>query len=360
MDDSSLKNKICELENRINKLEQSNSAEDDENSVISFILDIFNIRRLLETMLYSQKWLKITKNFVNVLLLLIFLTFVFWETGTFKFEISPVTTTLMSICLIGLVEIAGANRWILKNRFTREARAKKFFDNLNSMKSKDIKAEMKTQKFSSNCINYLFRKIEKNDTEYPLYLINLIIENQYLDQNNLNLLFSSKFFKAIDENTIKKLLIYKRELLTPENIQTIYETFEDEDDIVKILVASQYSRFLIKKYPENKRLTSYYENYHLKNEHLTWKLKIFRAPLPVIKKIESFFDVVIFFLLIIYYLSTAFTPSTTYENITQFISIITASSFVTFIFDLLLFNQPYKFFYKKYTNTFIDNVTKNK
>ncbi len=103
MDDSSFKNKIYELENRINKLEQINSSEDDENSVISFVLDIFNIRRLLETILYSQKWLKITKNLVNVLLLLIFLTFIFWETGTLRLEISPITTTLMSICLIGLV-----------------------------------------------------------------------------------------------------------------------------------------------------------------------------------------------------------------------------------------------------------------
>ncbi|WIM43310.1 hypothetical protein PSF70_00200 [Methanosarcina mazei] len=58
MDDSSFKNKIYELENRINKLEQINSSEDDENSVISFVLDIFNIRRLLETILYSQNGLR--------------------------------------------------------------------------------------------------------------------------------------------------------------------------------------------------------------------------------------------------------------------------------------------------------------
>ncbi len=360
MDDSSLNNKICELEDRINKIEQQNIAEDEENSVISLILDIFNIKRFIEMILYSQKRIKITKNLINVVLLLIFLTFIFWQTGTLNFQISPVTITLGSICIIGLVEIAGANRWILKNRLTREARAKKFFDNLNSMKKKDIETEMKTQKFSSNCINYLFRKIEKNNAGYPLYLIDVVIENQYLDQNNLNLLFSSEFFKGFNENMIKKLLMYKRERLTPENIQKIYDIFKDEDDIIKMLVASQYSSFLIKKYPEDERLTNYYESYHLKNKHLTWKLKMFRAPLQAIEKIEGFFKVVMFAIFFFYYMGTEFTPSTTLENIFQVSSIFGASAVVTLIFHFLLFNNPYTFFYKRYTNEFIQNVVKLK
>lgn len=199
MNDGILVDKICELEKRINKLESQNNGEYEDNSLISLILDTFNVKRLLEIIHYSQNKVKITKNFINVVLLLIFLLFIFWETGTLKCEISPPTVTLGSIFIIGLAEIANENRWIFKNRLTRKARAKKFFDNLNSMKKREIEAEIKAQNFSYNCINYLFQQIEKNYSGYPPYLMYLVIEYQYLDQNNINLLISSNFFRSIEK-----------------------------------------------------------------------------------------------------------------------------------------------------------------
>jgi hypothetical protein len=57
MDDGILVDKIYELEKRINKLESQNNGEYEENSLISLILDTFNVKRLLEIILYTRIYL---------------------------------------------------------------------------------------------------------------------------------------------------------------------------------------------------------------------------------------------------------------------------------------------------------------
>lgn len=155
-----------------------------------------------------------------------------------------------------------------------------------------------------------------------------------------------------------KLLTYKREQLTFENIQKSYETFKNEDDIIKVLIASQYNQFLVKKYPEDKRLISYYENYCLEKIHLSFKLKMIRATFPIMGRIEDIFKPLVFMILFCYYISTVYTHSTMLENLSQLTSIFVTSSFITLMFDFLLFKIPNKFLYKMYIRGFINNVTK--
>ncbi len=58
---------------------KSITSLDDENSIVAFFLDTFNFKKFLETLANSQNYFKITHNFINIVLLLFFLAFIFWQ-----------------------------------------------------------------------------------------------------------------------------------------------------------------------------------------------------------------------------------------------------------------------------------------
>ena len=370
--DSDEKNKFDSLEKRVYNVEKyheyfeeritdiEQKSNDQDNSIISFVLDILNVKRLLELIFYNQKRIKITNNFINLTLLTLFLVIVFWKTGTISFERSPTTEALFLICIVGLIELVGANTSIFKAAFSRDAKTRIFLEKVHSMSSNEIKEAIKYQFFSVRCMDYFIKSLENKD-KYSPEVVDLIIGGQVLRTQNLDLLFGKNVIVNLHADLIIGVLFEKRDSLKTQNIQNIYESCKDNRKIIKILIATQkYSDSLLKQYPKNTELFDFYEKYQNEKTHLDWILKI--VPISHIKKIHRTLIFVTFTVPIVLY---AVVGPINYEHSGVSIQIndIFAILVVSFIFVAMLnsiFILPFlNWTDDKYYNRYIGNVTNN-
>lgn len=273
--------RINNLEKKIEGLEDKESGTFDNNSFIALFLDVFNFKKFLEIILRSQKRYTITEPQIYIILLFIFLSFIFWQTGIL-YPVKSSTITILGLIFAAICfEFLGANTSIFKFIFSRDTRTKSFIDKIPSMSYREIKNLVINQNFSPQCMDYFIKSLENKD-KYSPDLVYLIIDNQVLRSQNLDLLFSEDIIKNLQEDLIIRVLFIKRNSLKIQHIQNIYDTCKNNTVIIKILIATQkYCDGLLKDYPENKNepenkddLFDYYEKYQTKKIHIDWKLKL--------------------------------------------------------------------------------------
>jgi hypothetical protein len=253
------------------------SSTDDENSLVAFFLDTFNFKRFLETIANSQKRFKITHNFINIILLLFFLTFVFWQDDVLRFEKISTTLTLVVLGICAFLEFLGANTSIFKGLFDSDLKTKKFIDNLSVLSTYEIETEVGYKNFSPSCLDYFIKGLI-DINKYPQDTIYMVLDSQYLTKKNIDLLLSPEIIKNISPKIMFRFLWMTENRLTQSNILNIYKNFSDNRDVVKTLIATQeYSDFLIKSCPNDGELLEYYQRYQKEKMHLDWLLKVIQV-----------------------------------------------------------------------------------
>jgi hypothetical protein len=263
------------------------SSIDEEDSIIEFFLDTFNFKRVLKKIVNNQSYFKITNNFINLILMLLFLAFIFWQDDVLTLEKKSTTITLMVLVIGAFLEFFGANTSVFKGFLNNEIKTKRFIDRLPFLSYREIKQGIRDQTFSPACFNYFIEGL-RDINKYPPSVVYLVLDSHYLWKQNLDLLFSPEIIKNISTKLILRILFKKRNCLTQDNILNIYNSYSNNRDIVKTLIATQeYSEFLIKLYPEDSELSEYFQKYQKEKEHLDWILKIISIRrLYLIKKIS--------------------------------------------------------------------------
>ena len=89
-------------------------------------------------------------------------------------------------------------------------------------------------------MNYLLSIVEKDKNKIPPHIVEKILVSQDLTKENLDKIFTHNILNNIREKAIATITIQKMDKLTPENINAIYETFQGNDQILKVLFATQY------------------------------------------------------------------------------------------------------------------------
>ena len=212
MEDRTLIDKIIILENKIDNFEKKEKEHLEDNSIISLVLDVFNFKKFLKLIFKNQNIITITDKFIDSLLLFLFLLIIFYGTGTLVFEWSPTTYTLLAIFFIASLELIGANTSIFKRFFGRDEKTKYFLKNINCMSINQIRDGIKSQNFSSNCLDYFIKSLEDNN-KYPPEVVYIVLDSQFLRKENLDLLFKPNILKNIHAQFIKKLLIKKNKFV---------------------------------------------------------------------------------------------------------------------------------------------------
>lgn len=351
MEDDQIISKFESMELRIQRLEEKENSNFDENSVIAVFLDIFRFKRFLEIVLNLQKNIKFTQNFINLVLLFLFLFLIFWQDGILKFGISSGTLTLFLIIVAGIFELLGANTSIFKRFFFgRDYNTKLFIDRLPSMTEFEIERSIKNKTFSPMCMSY-FIKILKEKEKYSPHTIYVIIDSQALTTENLDLLFSKEIIPNLNADVIVRVLYKCENFLKATHLDNIYDNFKFNETVLKVLFATQkYSDSLLNTHPENKVLNEYHKKFQLDKIHLNWKLKLcpisylpFYAPLTFV--VILFFVIFLLLILINLYQLNADLRNT-------IISIPVYLAIVSFM--------PYfKYFLKSYRKYYINQIIKS-
>ena len=281
MDENELFSKFTDLEERIFRLEEKNERDFDENSVIALLLDIFNFKKFLEIIFYSQKLIRFTQNSIHIILLLIFLLFIFWQNEILQFSKSPATITLGIIFIAGIIEISGANTSLFKRFFVKNTKTKSFFENIPSMPVHEIKRFINNQTFSTDCMNYFIRNLENKD-KYPPVIVYQVIDTQMIRTENLDLLFNSSVIKNLHPDLIIRVLYKCENFLKYQHIKAVYENFKHRDDVIKVLFATQkYSDCLLdlkptgSQKPTSSKVKEYYNKFQIEKKHIKGVLKIY-------------------------------------------------------------------------------------
>ena len=267
------------------------------DSIISIVFDQLNIKGSLK-LIFSKTPIKVTDQFIDAFLLLAFLLIVFYNSGSLKLEWSLATIALVSIFMLAFIDLIASNTPFFKRFFSRDIKTKMFLENIPSMTKREIKDGIKFQIFSSNCMNFFLKSIEKDKDKFPPYFISLVIDTQVLRKENLDLLFSPAILKNILPNVIIDVCFRNKDSLTQEHVKNIYDMYKNNEKIVKILIATQSnSYYLIQKFPETSELSSYYNKYQSNKKHLDWMLKI--IPISKFRAIQNLLTIFLFLFFIV-------------------------------------------------------------
>lgn len=335
------------------------TSYNDENSIVAYFLDTFNIKKLLETIAYNQRYIKVTQNFIHIILLLIFLIFIFWEADVLRLEKSSPTITIIILIFVAFFELLGANTSLFKNIFDNDLKTKKFIAKLPLLSNNEIREESQYQNFSPSNLDYFIERL-RNVNEYSPEVVYIILDSQYLRKQNLDLLFSPEIIKNVSPKLILRILFKKRNNLTNENILNIYKNCLENQKIVKTLIATQeHSDFLIQLYPENSKLLEYYQKYQERKEHIDWMLRL--IPIGKLNKISRDLALLVWFFLmgittlgLTFELKTNTSKSSSFQDfvVTFFGTLIMVSFFYAFILKPLSI-KVYNYYYKHILNNIV-------
>lgn len=331
--------------------DKSFSNLDDENSIVSFFLDTFNFKKFLETMANSQSYFKITHNFINIVLLMLFLAFIFWQVDVLKLEKNSATIALMVLGFCAIFEFLGANTSIFKGFLNSDRKTKRFINEIPFLSSYKIEQEVKRQNFSQYCLEYFIEKL-KDVNSYSPNTVYVVLDSQFLGKKNLDSLFRVEIIKNLSRKLILKLLFLYRNNLTPENMENIYNAYSSDDDVVKMLITTQeYSDFLKKSHSEDSRLQEYYKRYQTEKKCLDWNLKLIPInKLHIIKEILNVVFIFIFLLFLKWPLSFASKDIYLYLSVLILIFIYVSESIV---------KPVYKKINDYYFEHMLDNIIKD-
>lgn len=365
-------NNECNTKNEDDKVEQyikemeerfPNESVEERPSVISLFFDQLNFKGLFRG-IFKKTPIKVTDQFIDAILLFLFLLYIFYSLGVLTMW-SSYTVLLMAIGLLAFLEFIGINTPWLKQFFAMDARTKIFLETVHSMTKREIEEEIRLLNFSSKCMNLYLQSIEKGNNKYPPYLINLVINTQNFRRENLDLLFSPNVLKYIRPEMIIKVLFKNRDFLTQENIQNIYNYYKHNDNIIKILIATQKdSYFLIKKALDNdnsgniadSKFCEFYKTYQEEEKHLDWILKI--IPSSKLRTIRNSLLFISFFGFLIIYASSVAYGKITLHNPEDFAGIFFAPFFLTAIVMGIFVDPIIRKIKDIYFNRYINNIVK--
>lgn len=258
-------------------------------SIITKFFDQFNFKGLIKS-IFQKTPFKATDQFIDAVLLFIFLLYLFNSLDILRFELSWYMGLLFAIGGGAFLEFMVANTPQLRKLFSTDVRTKKFLDKVSFMTKKEIKEGTQNIFFSSKCMNLFLKSIPEKHNQYPSYFIDLIIDSQVLRKENLNVLFGPNVIKYIRPEIIIKICIKYIDSLTGENIQNAYNQYENNENVTKVIFATQNdSYFLIQNLDEKKeeknQLNEFYRNYQVDKKHLDAILKI--IPISNIRTIRN-------------------------------------------------------------------------
>ncbi|MEI8270680.1 MAG: hypothetical protein WCG45_04875, partial [bacterium] len=234
-----------------------------------------------------------------------------------------------------------------------------FLDNLDSMSNKQIEDDMNYLNFSSSNMNYLLSIVEQDKNKIPPHIVEKILTSQGLTKENLDKIFSPKILNNLREKAIIIILFKKMDKLTPENINAVYDTFRDNDQILKVLFATQYdSKSLLNHEGDVQKLNGYFEKYQINKEQYDILLKL--IPINHFEGIKMGFLLLFWLLFFIGGLVSSFSPF--YSQNVDIVSKMFSILFLPFVGSLLIvvvFVMPVlRFFRRHYTDHFLKNVMK--
>lgn len=347
MDKDELKDKLDNIEKRIQLLEERSTLQ-NENSIIAFVLDTFNVKKFLETIFQSQNRFKFTQNFIYLTLLFIFLSVIFWITGILKIELSAVTGVLSIIIIAGILELLGANTGIFtgifKKWFNNDIRTADFFKDLPGMTPGEALSQLNALNFSNECVENFIKSIKSKDT-YNIDLLENIFKKQPLSFQNIDLLFTEDKLKCLDDKPMERILYRYGRRLNSSHMENVYKVFKDNDKIMKLLITSnENSNGLIKTHPNDKNIEEYYDKYQIKKIHRTLKVKIsYYSKYTIIigAIIAMAIPISLFVIMLISLVNGGFlnTPVQNQNQVMQSISIIIVMSFFILSFPIMIITR---------------------
>ncbi|HEY9246928.1 MAG TPA: hypothetical protein VIO11_08795, partial [Candidatus Methanoperedens sp.] len=244
-----------------------------------------------------------------------------------------------------------------------DMRTNNFLEQVPSMTKREIKDEIQDLFFSSKSMNLFLESLQEKHNEYPSYFIDLVIDNQVFRKENLNILFSPTVLGYIRPEIIIRICAKHRDTLTSENLQNIYNKYKNNENVVKILFATQVdSYFLIQnsgeKKEEDNKLNTFFIKYQVKKEHFDIILK--NIPISSYHAISfiSFFSIFIVgfasFIMVV-------KPRTLNTQTTgTFFALYAMMLFLfAFFFMVLIVNPIWRKVQNYYYNRLINNVIKS-
>ena len=363
-EDENISEKVLSEKNNIENQSYLKINVEEPPSIISLFFDQLNFKGLLKK-IFEKTPIKVTDSFIDATLLFAFLVILLYPLGVLKFELSIYTVLLFAIGLGAILEFVGINTTYFKRFFATDIRTKMILEKVPSMTKNELEEEIKFLNFSSKSMNFFLKSLESEKIKYPSFFIDLVIKTQVLRKENIDLLFSQKLIKYIRPDIMSELLFKNRDFLTQENIQNTYNNYKNNDNIIKILIATQKdSYFLIQKSLENDKAEKiidgnffeYYKTYQEEGKHLDWILKI--IPLSKFQTIYQSFLYLSFFGFIALYVLLVGLGNITLQGPEDLVAIFFASLVLTgmvmgFIIKPIMLTVK-NFYFKR----FIHNVIK--
>ena len=321
---------------------------EEQFSVISLFFDQINLKNSFKKII-SKTPIKITDQSIDSFILMCFLAYVFYNAGVLSFELSPSTWPLIIIAVVMSIELIAINTTILKRFLVEDMRTKAFIDKIPYMDIREVKDENKYRNFSSKCMDYFLRLIEKDEDKFPPYFIVLVLKTQQLRPKNLDLLFGTDIIKNIRPDMIIKILYNYRDYLSKGNILNIYEEYGNNDDVIKVLFATQTnSYYLVQNLSGKSKLAEYYKKYQINHQHIDWLLKIVRILFKVFDNILLRVLVYSFIIASIFgeYMSTD----------AKIISVLFVGLFFVVLFEIIVISPTLRLISKFNYNHYINNI----
>jgi hypothetical protein len=227
------------------------------------------------------------------------------------------------------------------------------------MSSKQIEDDINYLNFSSSNMNYLLSIIEQDRNKIPPHIVEKILISQDLTKENLDKIFTQNVLNNLREKVIITILFKKMDKLTPDNITIVYDTCRENDQIIKVLFATQYdSKSLLKSDNAEQKLTGYFEKFQVKKEQYDIVLKL--IPINHFEGIKASFLLVLWVVFLLAGIVASFSPP--YSQNVDIISKMVTIFFVPFFFSsviVAIFVIPVlRFFRRHYTERFLKNVMK--
>jgi hypothetical protein len=318
-------------------------------------LNILNIRKIF-VVLTDFFPFKTTDKFVDATMLFSFLLIIFFQTGNLKFELNAATKILLVILFFIIGESAGKNITQLRKLLNRSESKKDFLRNVKNMTDKEAIEEMKRKTFNSEDIDYFIKLLQEDNSFSPKFVYSFI-DWQGITTKNLEKLLSSNTIVHLYSDTICLILYKKCNCLKRNQLFSIFEHFQEQEEVIKMLFSTQkYSYLLLESEPKNNFLSKYYTKYQLNKTHMDKFLKYF----PV-EKIQTIGNIIFWIIFIIFIVlgTYSFKLSNVLMEREDLLSLLFGafliSFFVRYLFYYKIHNFAYEFRYKRFLRNVIES-----
>jgi hypothetical protein len=227
---------------------ESNRQSNDVTpySVIEHIIDHFGITHGIEK-IFEKTSFKPTDQMINAIVFFIFFLVLY-------FEPLLLIITLIVLFIFIIIEFVVANIPFFSKIFSSEEKTDYFIKNIGSYQISEVDRNIRLLKFSPKNINSLLDYMLLNRENTHFYIIDDILLYNPLSTENLDKLFSPEILnlRPRRELIIDLLMKYNNQL-SSRNIENISTSFSDDEDLIKILIATQIDfQALLSKKPSFK------------------------------------------------------------------------------------------------------------